>query len=138
MEMVELKDLTGKHILSGIEIGKVVREAWYGGTEEPNCVKFTLDGVTYMAVEDPSDGYRSYMEDLVVVEEPCKIRLPDVEVICHMKEDDRYERNDVLVFVDALNGKTILELGTANYDDYYPYCVMEYIPENMNCNATRV
>ena len=134
---MELSELAGKHVFSGIEFGVTDIEAWFGKIEKTNCVKFTLDGVTYMAVEDPEDGYRSRLEDLVVVDEPCKIRLPDIEVVCHMMEDDQWERNDVLVFVDALNGKTILELGTANWNDYYPYCVMEYTPENMSCNEGR-
>ena len=125
---VELQSLTGKHILSGIETGCV-------GYGEANYVKFTLDGVTYLAVEDPEDGYRSYMEDLVIEDSSCKIRLPNIEVVCHMMEDGRYERNNVLVFVDARNGKTILKIGTENYDDYYPYCVMDYRPENMSCNS---
>jgi hypothetical protein len=133
--MAELEDFIGKHILSGVEFGTMIRKGWYGGDEKVNCVKFTLDGITYLAVEDPDDGYRSYMEDLVIVDDICKIRLPDIEVVCQMQPDTSCERNNVLVVVDALNGKTILEIGTANYDDYYPYCVMEYTPENMSCNA---
>lgn len=125
---VELEDLVGKHILSGIETGNIGSSGYVG---------FTLDGVTYRAVEDTCDGYRSYMEDLVVVEQPCKIRLPDIEVVCCMLDDDPHPDDDVLVFIDALNGKTILKIGTENTKDYYPYCVMEYTPENMSCNQTR-
>ena len=99
-------------------------------------MKFTLDGITYLVAENPSDGYRSYAEDLEVVDEPCKTPLPNVEVVCTMRED-RFREDDVLVFIDALNGKKILEVGTANTNDYYPYCVMEYTPENMSCNENR-
>lgn len=134
---MELRELVGRHVLTGVETGITKVHRWRDNYEDCFHVKFTLDGITYLAVEDPDDGYRSYMEDLVVVEEPCKIRLPDIEVVCHMMEDYEYERNDVLVFVDALNGKTILELGTANWSDYYPYCVMDYTPENMSCNEGR-
>ena len=134
--MAELKDLVGKHILSGIEVGIIEREAW-GYLEKCEYIKFTLDGVNYLAVEDPNDGYRSYMNDLEVSDTPCKIHLPNVEVVCQMREDNYYERNDVLEFVDVLNGKKILAVGTGNYDDYYPYCVLEYMPENMSCNEGR-
>lgn len=133
---MELHELVGKHIFSGIEIGKMARDTYFY-TEHHAYVKFTLDGVTYMAEEDPDDGYRSYMNDLVVAEEPCKIKLPNVAVVCRMMQDRNWEKNNVLIFTDAENGKDILAIGTANYDDYYPYCVMEYMPENMSCNEGR-
>ena len=88
-----------------------------------------------MALEDPDDGYRSYMHELEIVEDPCKIKLPSIFVCCHMRENGNYENNDILVFVDFENGKEILEIGTGNYDDYYPYCVLHYYPENMSCNG---
>ena len=136
--MAELKDLVGKHILSGIEVGMMEHEDSWGHWEKCNYIKFALDGVNYLAIEDSSDGYRSYMHDLEVSDTPCKIHLPNIEVVCRMQEDDNYERNDVLEFIDVLNGKKILAVGTANYDDYYPYCVLEYTPENMSCNEGRV
>lgn len=129
---MKLEELTGSHILKGIETGEITREDRWG---ELNCnyIKFTLDETTYMAIEDPDDGYRSYMEELQTTEEPCRIKVPDIQVVCHMREDE-YEACDVLEFIDAMNGKKILAVGTANIDDYYPYCVMEYTPENMYCN----
>ena len=74
------------------------------------------------------------MEELEVSEEPCKFKLPNIEVVCTMMGDERYVRNDVLQFVDVLSGKEILSVGTENFDDYYPYCHLEYHPENMYCN----
>lgn len=130
---MELNDLVGKHILSGIEVGVLTKKD-YIGYQSCNYMKFTLDGVTYAAVEDPEDGYRSYMEELVVSDEPCKIKLPNIEVVCSMMEDDVYENNDVLRFVDVMSGREILLVGTENWDDYYPVCRLEYHPENMHCN----
>ena len=135
--MAELKDLVGKHILSGIEVGSMEHDDLWGYREMCSYIKFALDGVNYLAIEDPSDGYRSYMYDLEVSDAPCKIHLPNIEVVCRMQEDNYCERNDVLEFIDVLNGKQILAVGTANYDDYYPYCVLEYTPENMSCNEGR-
>lgn len=134
---IELKDLCGKHILSGIEVGEKGFETRWDGIQERSYVKFTLDSIHYLAVKDPNDGYRSYMEELQTTDEPCEVPLPNVEVVCHMKEDDKWVNNDVLVFVDAVNGKEILSIGTENYDDYYPYCVLHYTPENMSCNERR-
>ena len=130
---MELNDLIGNHVLTGIEYGqKIVRQHFC--EENCNYVKFTIDGITYMALEDPDDGYRSYMNELEIVEEPCKIKLPNILVCCHMKGDGEWAKNDILIFVDIENGKTILEIGTENYDDFYPYCVLNYYPENMSCN----
>lgn len=136
--MAELMDLVGKHILSGIEVGSMEHKGYWGNTEIYAYIKFTLDGVNYLATEDPADGYRSYMNELETSDTPCKIRLPNIEVCCRMREDDEWMRNDVLEFLDVLNGKKILAVGTENYDDYYPYCVLEYTPENMSCNDGRV
>ena len=130
---MKLNDLVGKHILSGVEVGTLERKAWFG-IEQCNYIKFTLDGVTYIAIEDPDDGYRSYMEELEISEKPCKVKLPNIEVVCKMMEDSEYENNDVLQFIDILSGKEILSVGTENYDDYYPCCHLEYHPENMYCN----
>ena len=131
---MKLKDLTGKHILSGIEVGQKTVER-YLSKKTCNYIKFTVDGTTYMALEDPSDGYRSYMHELVIVEEPCKIQLPNIFVCCHMRGNGDHESNDIIVFVDFENGKEILEIGTGNYDGYYPYCVLNYYPEDMSCNG---
>ena len=83
--MAELKDLIGKHILSGVETG-VLKRKRYWREEECAYVKFTLDGVTYLAIEDPDDGYRSYMEELEISEIPCKVNLPNIEVLCKMMD----------------------------------------------------
>ena len=125
-----LEDLVGKHVLSGIEEGMLTNP--YDG----DCayIKFTLDGITYKAIENPDDGYRSFLNELEIVDEKCKIRVPDIEVVCHMREYDKPWENDVLCFVDAANGEIFLSIGTENTNNYYPYCVMEYFPERLHCN----
>ena len=135
---MELKELTGNHILKGIEVGIMSKDFGWGVQDDCNYIKFALDDATYLAIEDPDDGYRSYMAELEITEEPCKIKLPDISVTCHMRENDRYDEHDILVFIDSMSGKEILAVGTACVDDYYPYCVLEYYPENMHCNAGEV
>lgn len=134
---IELESLVGEHILSGIETGQRTWLNCFGSEEDTEYIKFTLDDKTYLAIENPDDGYRSYMEDLEIVDEECEVKIPNIRVCCHMRDSNRYEKHDVLVFVDIANGKEILAVGTGNFDDYYPYCVFEYTPENMSCNQNK-
>lgn len=137
-----LSDLVGVHTMTGIETGTVKRENWWLGEDNCNYVKFRLDGVTYMAVEDPDDGYRSLCRELEVVDEECKTRLPDILVECKMRDDFHddvwgTEENDILEFYDTVNKQMFMAVGTGNTNDYYPYFAFEYMPEELSCNATK-
>lgn len=131
---MELSDLCGKHILSGIERGVVQITRYSYHTDDANYTKFCLDGVNYMALEDPDDGYRSYLTELYTVDEPCQTIIPPTEVLGVMEDDTNYGKMDVLRFIDIITSKVVLRVGTADTDDYYPYCVQEWIPENLACN----
>lgn len=120
-----LKELAGKHVLTGIEFG-CVRDI-----QDCNYLKVTLDGRTYQARENWDDEYRSLCKELVVSDGPCKIQIPDTEVVGFMDEDIG---NDLLILIATANGKRILRVGTEDYDDYYPICIMEWTPENLPCN----
>lgn len=135
---MELFELIGEHILSGIEEGKTEIETWRNHYETAYYVKFTLDGKTYSAIEDPDDGYRSYMGELKEETEECEIKLPNIEVECRMKPDDENGSYDVLIFKDIKSKNDILEIGTDYSEDYYPCCVLGYYPEKMYCNRERV
>jgi hypothetical protein len=52
-----------------------------------------------------------------------------------MRENDKYEEHDILDLIDVVTGKVVLSVGTGNTDDYYPYWVAEFTPENMGANA---
>lgn len=127
---MELKDLEGKHVLSGIDRirGYVVS---FGSTEEVDGIRFCLDDVNYECLENPDDGYRSYLNGLEVTSEPCRYRFPGTEVLCSMSEDGE----DILEVREAKTGKIVLRIGTDNDDSYYPVCRMEYYPQNLPCNA---
>ena len=73
---MELSDLVGIHKLSGVETGQVNVTDEFGDTQDCGFVKFTLDGVHYMAVEDPDDGYRSRCRELVVSEQAPRYSFP--------------------------------------------------------------
>ena len=129
---MDLKDLCGTHVLSGVERGFIQKPCDY--IESADYMAFTLDGVTYRAVEDPEDGYRSCCRDIEIIEHVCAVRLPDVQVECTHKSENGYESMDVLTMTDVKSGLPILEIGTGNTNDYYPYFVCEWTPENMDIN----
>lgn len=135
-----LADLVGLHQLSGVDTGNMRVENMWGEQENCQFVKFTLDGVHYMAVEDPDDGYRSRCRELVTSETPPRFSFPPQSVVCSMKGPDTelHENNDILVVKDCITEEIVLEVGTANYDDWYPYCHFEYHPENMACNDPEI
>lgn len=131
-----LADLTGTRMLSGIETGTLPNDNDWCGADFCNYVKFTLDGVHYMAVEDPDDGYRSFCRMLQISDEAPRFSFPPMEMVCTMAEDGEYgEANNILVLTDAVTGEVVLEIGTENYDDWYPCFHMSYTPENMACNV---
>ena len=131
---MELKDLIGLHELTAVDFEtKSIKQ--YGDIyEDCQVLNFTLDGITYSAVEDPDDGYRSCMEDIFISYTTLKNTFPACKVMGIMQEDDSWEKNDVLDLVDVVTGKPIVSVGTANIDDYYPYFVAKYNPENMATN----
>lgn len=130
---MQLKDLVGKRMLSGYDTFMIKATNSWG--EDANSAYFILDGVTYQATEDPSDGYRSTMEELIIVENATiRNTFPPQEVIGEMIPDSYGDKNDVIQFTDAKTGEVVLELGTSNVDDYYPYCVMNWYPQNLAIN----
>ena len=126
----KLTKLVGKHILSGVEIGIDTFKIW-DEDEQCNYIKFTLDGVTYMAIENPDDGYRSCMEKLIIATHPCGTTIPDTEVVGRMDPDNK---DSLITFIDCGTGKDVLCVGTDYGDSYYPSFVYSWFPENLSCN----
>lgn len=131
---MELRDLVGIHTMTGIETGTVKRENWWSGNDNCNYVKFKLDGTTYMAVEDPDDGYRSCCRELEIVDGECRMSLPNILVECKMRDK---VHDDILEFYDISNNQMFMAVGTGDTTDYYPYFMFEYTPEVLCCNATK-
>ena len=132
--------LEGTHILQGVEVihNCIVPDGW-GGSIETNAILIRLDGINYLFVEDPADGYRSYMREIMTTDKTPKYILPDIEVtIKHITDPIPGSfggyTNDFYDFYEGNN--LILRVGTEDVDDYYPCCILEYHPENLNCNLT--
>ena len=124
--VVGLNIFLGRHNLSGVEYTTVEDEDEY----QYEAFKFCLDGITYIVSKDPEDGYRSRCREIIISKTPCSVYFPPQEVV-GLYDDDMEE---VIKFVDIHTGKTVMRFGTENSNDYYPYCVMEWIPENLSAN----
>lgn len=132
---MELSDLIGLRELSGVDMSSdSVKGEWGDGFENCEIIRFVLDGDIYMAIEDPSDGYRSRMREIKKSAEPVKNSFAPVKVMCRMKADDDRDDNDILQCVDVRNGNIVLEVGTANTDDYYPCFVARWLPEKLSAD----
>jgi hypothetical protein len=123
--LIELKDLAGKqHLLSGVE--------YRPDTGNGASISFCLSGITYTAIENPSDGYRSSMRELIIGGsagsgfEPCLVEG-------RMTPDDG-DRHDILELVDGTTHKVVLAVGTRRTDDYYPSFIVDWQPQNLRIN----
>lgn len=92
--------------------------------------EFKLGDTIWEAVEDPDDGYRSYLDcikkresDGIFFRHP----LATVKVI----EKKAYENQDFegWAFVDIFDNHEWLVVGTEDYNDYYPCFVFYYQPK---------
>ena len=115
--------LYGIHALSGVDIIEDIGEGMA-------CL-FTLDNETYAALEDPDDGYRSYLGCIGIVNTKPRVTFePEQVVVCgHNSKTENGIR-----ILNAKTGLEILALYTSDLDDYYPCCRMEYNPENLSAN----
>lgn len=132
----QLSDFDGKEFeLTGVETGSVgVKVDAYGRSmaEPANTITFILDGVAYQALEDESDGYRSSMESLTIVDaKDVTNRFPPCVVRGQMGGGSQSE---ILYLVSVESGQNVIEVGTDNSDDYYPNFVGNFDPTAMPVN----
>lgn len=131
---MQLDDLIGEHLLSGVEFGVEERKSdWYD--DHANSITFILDGTAYCAIEDPSDGYRSSMADIYEVPvAKVKNTFEPVKVLGCMRTKGSWGRDDVLELRLASTGEVVFEVGTTNTDDYYPSFVGYFDPAKLPAN----
>lgn len=123
-KFVNMYDLAGLHMISGVEFD-------YNDKDDSNSMLFILDGITYKTIEDPSDGYRSYMGYIQIVDTPVKNIFEPIEINIIYTDREDYVG---ISFIDVISKKIILELATSYADDYYPCCVMSWMPQNIHFN----
>lgn len=89
--------------------------------------EFKLNDQVWEAIEDPDDGYRSYLGS-VERKDSNGIFFPNPVAQVRLTHEDDGNR-DVYRLADVNDGYVWLEFGTDNTDDYYPYFVFEYHPK---------
>jgi hypothetical protein len=125
--VVELKNLVGLHQLEGVDFGvnnQLHRDA--------SVCLFRLDGVTYAAMEDPEDGYRSMLKGIVVTEQPLLNKFPPVPVMATFTDADE---DSILTFYSLETSRVLFRIGTDYTDSYYPMFIFEFHPENRTKEA---
>jgi hypothetical protein len=89
---------------------------------------------TVIVFEDPDDGYRSTANNPIIVfddllyDTPTRTIINIPVLIAPMTSDVACEGIQIQ---DRRNGKIILRLGTNNTEDYYPFFIAEWTPENI-------
>jgi hypothetical protein len=168
----ELEDIRKKYVGSSISPAEVDRLAkdevaerkcaiangphWFSGIQEFHIDEdedtfsqldgyaIEIDGKIYLAVEDPSDGYRSYAYLRDVVPSTIGIEINNhfepQKVYAETKHEtiveDGWTSRDAEVFrLKNQYGQTVLEISTDYAEDYYPVGSVRYFPENLPCNA---
>lgn len=92
-----------------------------------NC-RFKIGAYVFEAIEDESDGWRSYLGSIEVAKDPSDIFFKDQLAIVVI-EDVETGNSSGYRFVDAHGGHEWLWIGTNNTDDYYPSFVFHYSPK---------
>jgi len=90
---------------------------------------YKLNDVVWEAMEDESDGYRSYLESIVRVDGDRGIFFSSPLATVTVEKSTEYP-DDGFKLVDIEDGHVWLEVGTDNYDDYYPCFRFEYHPKS--------
>ena len=101
--------------------GKTV--ALYG--VDNNCFKIGFKKKTYVfeAVEDPDDGYRSFMESIEVKDPEGLVFFKRPVARAEIRDSEQYDGG--YEFVDD-DGHVWLTFGTDYTDSYYPYFVFAW------------
>jgi hypothetical protein len=124
---VTIQDLVGVHTFTGFSTESVTTPDHY--SRDANVAIFVLDDVTYRALEDPDDGYRSYMDEITITNEKCTNMIP-----VHFVKGNLDEDSDIINFVDIVTKEIVLSIGTDHSDNYYPSCVSDFFPKNLAIN----
>jgi len=85
--------------------------------------KFRIGDLTFEAIEDESDGYRSMLGSLEIVQ---NIRPQFREEVTISSSDNE------LFFLTNTSGQVVLTVGTDRADDYYPTFIFNWQPRNLS------
>lgn len=107
----DIRDLHGDIVLSGVDIADDAME-----------MVLVINGLTYEAIGDPDDGYRSFMGSFKHSTKSCINRFNPI--MCYASCED-----DWMEVRSTKTDKVCLRLGTESDDSgYYPTFVCEWDP----------
>lgn len=132
LQTVDLSQLVGNWTLTGVSYSEANLGRW---SEHCQMINFILNGVTYTALENPDDGYRSSLDYVYISDAPVSNVFEGCEVKA-VYENNRHD--DIVTFTDIHTGLPVLEIGTEDIDDYYPGFTARFSPENMWVNVKRL
>ena len=123
---MEFTQLVGRHFLSGVD--RRMEDTPLGRV---HALVFCLDDVVYACCEDPTDGYRSAMEELQIRRNTSLSNtFYPIQVLATTEE------GHILTLWDCVTHLLVLRVGTDFWYDYYPLYVAEFWPENMCLNVS--
>lgn len=104
-----------------IELLKGKEFGFYG--VDGHC--FKLDDKVFEAMEDEDDGYRSYLDCVVLRDVSGKIFFD--APLCKVRIGHSASYDDGFALYDVDTNDLILDVGTDNMDDYYPWFCFDYL-----------
>jgi hypothetical protein len=87
--------------------------------------------LAFECMEDPCDGYRSHMDEIVRVPIEGHIFFPSTVAILTVERDDSDGEGFSGYRLIAPDGHVWLRFGTANINDYYPGFAFWYDPPKL-------
>ena len=114
---IDIEDLVGEHVLTGVE-------EFYSNDSNEFCL--VLDGIVFSFLEDPDDGYRSLLGEVLIGRREIKNTFDPVKVSVIKNPD---EDSETILGLVGDRYKVLFEVGTNYSDDYYPCFVSSFSPE---------
>lgn len=130
--------LSGYEYATKAQMEQYGKPGWDGYFGEGSFI--VVNDWTFLICEDPEDGYRSHLDDVIPVGKNLDIVKRTWKPIRveyeHRKEDVcndwGSEKADIHVFNVFNTLDFIVKYGTYNTDDWYPYYVCKFSVENLN------
>ena len=121
--------------LEGIELD------YYGADSADHT--FNIDGIVFKVLENPDDGYRSYLGAIDYSDTHSSLffkrSVAKVKIIEFNEDPSDLDSSSRLAkgyrLVDVTDDHVWLQFGTGNYDDYYPYFMFSHYPKEQSCTS---
>lgn len=84
--------------------------------------EFKLGSIVFNAIEDPDDGYRSYLDSVPMVKSDSTFYTKPIVNVYFTKVGEDF------IYLKDEKQHTWLSVGTDHSDDYYPSFVFDYTP----------